>query len=65
MGEDESPWTEITIQPDGRVYVFGMSRAVLEVIAQLPTDDPALRILWEQVQQPGQDSEAITSRVPQ
>jgi len=65
MGEDESPWTEITIQPDGRVYVFGMSRAVLEVIAQLPTDDPTLRILWEQVQQPGQDPEATTSHVPQ
>lgn len=63
MDEGESPWTEITIQPDGRVYVFGMSRDVLEVISRLPTDDPTLRMLWEQLRMTEQDSEVTTGRV--
>lgn len=37
---DETLITEITIQPDGRVYVFGTSREILEVLAELRPDDP-------------------------
>jgi len=36
--EDDS-WSEITILPDGRVYVFGMTRPLLETLAALPTRD--------------------------
>ena len=40
--DDETHVTEITIQPDGRVYVFGLSRPVLELLATLRPDDPRL-----------------------
>ena len=44
--EDETRITEITIQPDGRVYVFGTSRQVLEVLEALhPGDEKLLRLL--------------------
>ena len=44
--EDETRITEITIQPDGRVYVFGASRQVLEVLEALhPGDEKLLRLL--------------------
>ena len=44
--EDETNQTEITIQPDGRVYVFGTSRDVLEVLEALhPGDEKLLRLL--------------------
>lgn len=49
MDESESPWTEITIQPDGRVYIFGMSKAVLEVMSGLPTQEPTLSRLLEHI----------------
>ena len=41
---DETTITEITIQPDGRIYVFGTSRRVLEVLEELRPDDPRLRL---------------------
>ena len=46
--------TEITIQPDGRIYVQGLSREVLEILGTLQPDDPRLRRLREHVgrQQP-------------
>lgn len=50
MDESESPWTEITIQPDGRVYIFGMSKSVLEVMCGLPTQEPTLSRLLEHIQ---------------
>jgi hypothetical protein len=37
--EDESPITELTFHPDGRVFVFGLSPEVLEVLSSLPTED--------------------------
>ena len=43
--DGESPWTEITIQPDGRVYVFGLSLPVLEALARVPAADPKLQRL--------------------
>jgi hypothetical protein len=43
---DESLMTEIFIQPDGRVYVFGTSRPVLEVLESLePKSDMVQRLL--------------------
>ena len=51
MDESESPWTEITIQPDGRVYIFGMSKAVLEVMSGLPAQEPTLNRLLEHIHQ--------------
>jgi hypothetical protein len=49
--EDESSLTEISILPDGRVYLFGASRQVLEVLNAVPLGDPTLaervRILRE------------------
>jgi hypothetical protein len=50
MDNSESPWTEITIQPDGRIYVFGLSKVVMEVLSAIPTKEPTLRDTWEEVQ---------------
>ena len=33
--EDETAITEITIQPDGRIYVFGLSLEVAQVLSGL------------------------------
>jgi hypothetical protein len=44
---DETNLTEITILPDGRVYVFGLSREVLEVLHALQGDDPRIQGLLE------------------
>jgi len=44
--QDETDMSEITIQPDGRVYVFGASRQVLELLESLsPTDQKLQRVL--------------------
>jgi hypothetical protein len=42
---DETVLTEITIQPDGRVYVFGASREVLEVLDLISPHDSRLRAI--------------------
>ena len=41
--EDESAISEITILPDGRVYVFGLSHEVLEILGSLNDRDDRLR----------------------
>ncbi len=41
--DDESAISEISIAADGRLYVFGASQEVLEVMASLNTRDRALR----------------------
>lgn len=41
--------TEITIQPDGRIYVQGLSREVLEILGTLQPDDPRLHRLLQHV----------------
>jgi hypothetical protein len=56
VAEDETALTEITILPDGRVYVFGMSQPVLEILGGLRPADPRLRRLLERVR-----SEATTA----
>ncbi len=40
--DDEAELSEITILPDGRVYVFGTSRPIMEVLSGLNPGDPAL-----------------------
>jgi hypothetical protein len=46
---DETLITEITIQPDGRVFVFGTSRQVLEVLESINPNDPRLNRLLAHV----------------
>lgn len=40
---DETAITEITIGPDGRIYVFGMSQEVLQVLAGLCPENDTLQ----------------------
>jgi hypothetical protein len=40
---DETAITEITIRPDGRIYVFGMSQEVLRALAVLCPNDSAIQ----------------------
>jgi len=47
--DDETHVTEISIGPDGRVYVFGLSRPVLEILATLQPDDAKLARLLKHV----------------
>jgi hypothetical protein len=50
MGEhDDGALSEITILPDGRVYVFGMTLPLLETLAALPTREGRWHALLEQV----------------
>jgi hypothetical protein len=41
--------SEITILPDGRVYVFGMTLPLLETLAALPTRDGHWQALLDQL----------------
>ena len=43
--EDETCITEITFQPDGRIYVFGTSREMLEILECLQPHDARLNRL--------------------
>lgn len=47
--KDETTLTEITIQPDGRVYIFGTSRQVLDILVDLNPHSPWLKQLMGQV----------------
>ena len=47
--DKNAPLTEITIQPDGRVYVQGLSREVLELLATLQPDEPHVNRLLQHV----------------
>jgi hypothetical protein len=40
---DLSAESVITIQPDGRVHLFGVTRAAVEVLASIPCGDPVTR----------------------
>jgi hypothetical protein len=51
-GEDETTLSEITILPDGRVYVFGMSLQVLELLETLHVSEPRVRALLERARAP-------------
>jgi hypothetical protein len=45
---DETNLTEITIQPDGRIYVFGASLPVLQILQQLQPRDPRISAILRQ-----------------
>ncbi len=50
MGEhDDGSLSEITILPDGRVFIFGMTLPLLETLAALPTREGRWQALLEQV----------------
>jgi len=42
---DMSDESMITIQPDGRIYAFGITRGLVEVLAAIPTGDERTRRL--------------------
>ena len=44
--------SEITILPDGRVYVFGMTLPLLETLATLPTREGRWQALLQQLRTP-------------
>lgn len=48
-GDDQTHVTDITIQPDGRIYVFGTSRPILDVLKILQPRDGRLKRLCEHV----------------
>lgn len=41
--DEETPVTEISIRSDGRIYVFGLSPEVLEVLSDIWPDDVVLQ----------------------
>ena len=47
--DNEKNITELTIAPDGRVFVFGTSRPILEVLEALQPRDKKLQRLLEHV----------------
>lgn len=48
---EETELTEITLQPDGRIYVFGASRDVLEVMNSINPRDAHVRAVLDCVRQ--------------
>jgi hypothetical protein len=40
--DEETAMTEITIAPDGRIYLFGASMPVLQMLDNMNLNDPAL-----------------------
>ena len=47
--DDESTLSEITIQPVGRIYVFGPSLGILEMLETLAPTDARLQNILTQV----------------
>ena len=50
---DETELTEITIQPDGRIYVFGASLPVLQILQTLQPNDARIASILRQINPPG------------
>jgi hypothetical protein len=46
---EDADLSEITILPDGRLYVFGMTLPLLETLAALPTREGRWQALLDQV----------------
>jgi hypothetical protein len=46
---DESAESEILIQPDGRVFAFGITGPLAAVLATLPTSDNRTKRLLERI----------------
>lgn len=49
--DDETATTDIEIGPDGRIYIFGASRAVLEVMHDIGVSDSHLEARLQQMSQ--------------
>lgn len=49
--DDEAAMTDIRIAPDGRVFVFGTSRPVLEMLSELGWGDAAVAARIQALQQ--------------
>jgi hypothetical protein len=60
IDDDETHTTEITIQPDGRVYVFGTSRQVLGLLNDLRPNDASLQRRLQQPPEPRRSEAAAT-----
>jgi hypothetical protein len=60
--DDETAITEISILPDGRVCVFGASRRVLAVLAELESRDDAVRERAEYVEALDRDANQTEMR---
>jgi hypothetical protein len=45
---DAGEFSEITILPDGRMYVFGLTGPLLDILADLPTREGCWQTLREQ-----------------
>ena len=52
---DMSDESMITIQPDGRIYAFGITRGLIEVLAAIPTGDERTRRMLELLTGPGEN----------
>jgi hypothetical protein len=46
---DESAESEITIQPDGRVFAFGITKSLATVLRTIPMADGRVKRLLEQI----------------
>ncbi len=46
---DESAESEITIQPDGRVFAFGITKPMAAVLATIPTSDERMKNLLRRI----------------
>ena len=61
QSEDESSMTDIEIAPDGRVYIFGASRRVLELFREIGGNDAHLIKRLEAMTKPKASSEVPQS----
>jgi hypothetical protein len=46
---DESAESEITIQPDGRIFAFGITKPLVAVLATIPTSDERTKRLLSRI----------------
>jgi hypothetical protein len=53
--EGETTLSEITITPDGRVFTFGTSRAIVEILHELRPDDPKVGEILKRLHAPDAD----------
>ena len=60
--DNEKNITEVTIAPDGRVFVFGTSRPILEVLEALQPRDEKLQRLLEHVRRLESSSPSSSSQ---
>jgi hypothetical protein len=55
---DESAESEITIQPDGRVFAFGITGPLAAVLATIPTSDERMKRLLGRIRRLNAGSDA-------